>query len=85
MSERAQNFETTTTAIDPRDLERVVAVFYYGRSGSIFLQSLLDSHPEVLMFPSIYLSGFYSFWSQFGHLPAVELVAAFVQNYDGHL
>ena len=82
MSEQAQNLAPTTTELDPRDLDRVVAIFYYGRSGSIFLQSLLDSHPEVLTFPSIYLSGFYSFWQQFGHLPALELVAAFLQNYD---
>ncbi len=82
MSEQAQILAPTTTEIDPRDLERVVASFYYGRSGSIFLHSLLDSHPEIITFPSIYLSGFYSFWQQFGHLPALELVAAFLQNYD---
>lgn len=68
--------------IDPRELNRVVSIHYYGRSGSIFLQSLLDSHPDVFMFPAVYLTGFYPFWQQFGDRPAVEVIAAFIQNYD---
>ena len=29
-------------------------IFPYGRSGSMFVHSLLDSHPELICFPPIY-------------------------------
>lgn len=39
---------------------RVVAIFFWGRSGSVFLHSLFDSHPEVLTFPATRLNAFHS-------------------------
>lgn len=33
--------------------EHILIQTVIGRSGSIFLQSLLDSHPEILMFPGV--------------------------------
>ena len=48
--------------IDSNRLTRVASIHYYGRSGSIFLQSLLDSHPDVVMLPTVYLCGFHTFW-----------------------
>ena len=68
--------------VRPHDIARVVAIFYYGRSGSLFAQSLLDGHPDVLTIPANYLSGYYSFWKQFGNLAPIELIAAFIQNYE---
>ena len=68
--------------IDPHRLTRVASIHYYGRSGSIFLQSLLDSHPDVLMLPVVYLCGFHTFWDRFGGLRPAELVAAFVSQYE---
>ena len=68
--------------IRPEDLRRVVSIHYYGRSGSLFLQSLLDGHPQVVMLPGTYLSGFYRFWEIFGQLPALKLLGAFIINYD---
>lgn len=42
-----------------------MAVFvYWGRSGSVFLQSLFDQHPEVLSTPATVLMRFYDFWSE---------------------
>lgn len=38
----------------------VIAIFSCNSSGSIFLQSLFDSHPQVLMFPSIFLMNFHN-------------------------
>ena len=67
--------------IDPHRLTRVASIHYYGRSGSVFLQSLLDSHPDVLMLPAVYLCGFHTFWDRFGGIRPVELVAAFVHHY----
>ncbi len=68
--------------IDPRTIERAVSIHYYGRGGSFFLQSLLDGHPDVLTFPANYLCGYFAFWEEFGHLPAVELCAAFIDCYE---
>ena len=68
--------------IRPEDLRRVVSIHYYGRSGSLFLQSLLDGHPQVVMLPGTYLAGFYRFWEIFGQLPALKLLGAFIINYD---
>lgn len=36
----------------------VVLIFPYGRSGSLFIQSLLDGHPELICFPPIYTFSF---------------------------
>ena len=66
----------------PEELRRVVSIHYYGRSGSLFLQSLLDNHPELLMIPGTYMTGFYRFWEMFGQLPAIKMMAAFITNYD---
>jgi len=81
------NLEAATDAscaggIRPEDLRRVVSIHYYGRSGSLFLQSLLDGHPQVVMLPGTYLAGFYRFWEMFGQLPALKLLGAFITNYD---
>ncbi len=42
----------------------VVALLFWGRSGSVFLQSLLDSHPEVLSTPATVLMRFYEVWPE---------------------
>ena len=68
--------------IDPHRLTRVASIHYYGRSGSVFLQSLLDSHPDVLMLPVNYLCGFHTFWSRHGGRRPAELVAAFISEYE---
>lgn len=39
---------------------RVVAIFAWGSSGSVFLQSLLDNHPQILMFPATFIMNFHS-------------------------
>lgn len=67
--------------LDPLSLTRVVAILFYGRSGSVFLGSLLDGHPQIVATPGCYLNGFYEFWDQFGKLPAYELINAFADYY----
>ena len=73
---------TGSAGINPRDLRHVVSIHYYGRSGSLFLQSLLDGHPQVVMIPGTYLTGYYCFWEIFGRLPALKLLGAFINNYE---
>lgn len=45
------------------DIDEVVSIYFYGRSGSLFLQSLLDSHPNILMIPGDYIRFYYWFWN----------------------
>lgn len=37
----------------------VIALYFWGRSGSLFLHSLLDSHPEVLTLPALPVMDFH--------------------------
>jgi Sulfotransferase family len=39
---------------------QVVAILFWGRSGSVFLHSLFDSHPEVLTVPASRLNAFHA-------------------------
>jgi tetratricopeptide (TPR) repeat protein len=41
------------------ELERVVALQVLGRSGSMFLHSLFDGHPEIVTLPGIYLKAWF--------------------------
>jgi hypothetical protein len=49
-------------------VDDVLAIVFLGRSGSVFLGSLLDDHPQVLMLPGTQLSFYYYFWEKYGHL-----------------
>jgi len=40
----------------------MVILLFWGRSGSVFLQSLLDGHPEILTTPATVLMTFYEVW-----------------------
>jgi hypothetical protein len=65
------------------ELEKLAAITFYGRSGSMFFQSLLDSHPNIIMIPGAYIMGFYDFWQGEGHsLNKENLINAFVYRYD---
>ena len=68
--------------LDPLRLDRVVAIYYYGRGGSVFMQSLLDNHPEVVMLPNVYLSGYFDFWRDYGHESVATVFTAFILHYD---
>ncbi|MGE3727138.1 MAG: sulfotransferase [Candidatus Sericytochromatia bacterium] len=50
------------TALMATDMAIIV---YWGRSGSVFLQSLLDRHPQILSTPATVLMRFYEFWTEF--------------------
>lgn len=43
---------------------KVIAVQCYGSSGSKFLQSLLDGHPDILSLPALYMREFFRFWEE---------------------
>jgi len=39
--------------------QRVVALLAYGRSGTGFLHSLVDGHPQITTLPGVYMKGFF--------------------------
>ena len=43
-------------------ISKVLAIQNFGSSGSKFVHSLFDNHPEILAIPSLYMSSFYTFW-----------------------
>lgn len=44
------------------DSYQVVAIQNFGSSGTLFMQSLLDGHPQILSTPARYMRQFYDFW-----------------------
>ena len=59
-----------------------VAVQNYGRSGSTFLQSLLDGHPNILSTPNFYSRPFYEIWDKkIADLPDEEKQKAFIDAF----
>lgn len=78
----------------PEEINRIVAVNFWGRSGSFLLSSLFDSHPEVLhVMPShsmfdvamIRFEFFDRFMEQCGSINGVvnAIVSDFRENQDG--
>jgi len=57
----------------------VIAIQNYGTSGTLFLQSLLDNHPQVLITPALYSRTFYYFWRIHGHENLKQLISSFVK------
>jgi hypothetical protein len=75
---------TQSPAADARPLPAIrglVAVQNYGVSGSTFLQSLLDDHPEIVSLPGLYALPLYPFFEEHGHLPFPELVKALFARF----
>ncbi len=70
-------------APDPSLLEeklgslQIVGIVYDGRSGSVFLQSLFDGHPQVLTTPATVLTTYFEFWSTHGQEPLNDLIDRF--------
>ncbi len=63
-------------------LNKVIGIFFYGRGGSFFFQSLLDNHPRILTIPGTYIDSFYDFWKLFGHLSKETIVEKFIHYYE---
>lgn len=65
------------------DIDKVLTICFYGRSGSVFFQSLLDSHPNILTIPGTYISGFGPFWEHEAiGLKKEDLIDAFIYRHD---
>jgi len=67
--------------IDVRSADRVVCIMSYTSSASGLMSSLMDNHPNVLMFPDNLLSNFEDFWQKNGHLSLNSLIQNFLEQY----
>ena len=63
-------------------VRNVVAAQSYGRSGSVFLQSLLDGHPSVLSTPVLYSALFYDVWGQLSGTKDAVKIDRFIEAHD---
>lgn len=64
-----------------QQLERVIAIQCYGPSGSIYLHSLFDGHPQIISTPANYLQPYHHFYEQYGNLPLHELLEKFTDYF----
>ena len=62
-------------------LENIICICYYGRSGSVFLHSLLDNHPDVITFPGVYLMGYQEWWNSISNLESNKVIENFLDTY----
>ncbi|MDH3972680.1 MAG: sulfotransferase [Deltaproteobacteria bacterium] len=60
----------------------VLAVQNYGPSGTLLLQSLLDGHPNILSFPTVYIHNFFYFWDKHGDESTDSLINSFIDEYN---
>jgi len=60
---------------------KIVGIFFWGRSGSVFLHSLFDSHPEVLTMPASRLNAFHAReWPKIAREPQIaDMARRFVE------
>ena len=63
-------------------LDAVIAVNCYLRSGSLFLQSLLDWHPDTITTPGIYMARFYAFFERNADLSRDDLIERFIEDFE---
>ena len=64
--------------------DKIVALVHFGRSGTGFMHSLIDGHPEISTLPSIYFSEFFnhSTWARIISKGWVGMVDQFAAIYD---
>jgi len=60
-AEEIQNPSPTHQTKEPQSISNnMIALIHFGRSGTGLLHSLIDNHPEISTFPSIYFSEYYN-------------------------
>jgi hypothetical protein len=62
---------------DVLGMERVVAIGFWGRSGSVLMASHLDGHDDVLMLPGTVSDGIHKFYELSATLPLHQKLLAF--------
>jgi len=61
--------------------KKIISICYYGRSGSVFLQSLFDGHPECITIPGPYMTGFY-YWYKKKIKSSKNIINSFLEDFN---
>jgi hypothetical protein len=80
IAEKIEHFQD----YDVLQMDRVVAILMWGRSGSLLLSSYLDGHDEVLMLPETWSQRLYEFFERYRRLPLCDKLigyAAYEPDY----
>ena len=74
----------TTPHISADSLESVAAIVYHGRSGTMFFQSLLDYHPQILMMPGTFVMTYHNWWDEreCANLSIDQVIDRFVTDFE---
>lgn len=67
------------------DIKRAACISFYGRSGSVFVQSLLDNHPSIIMLPGLYLMDYGEFWNCIASEDGIDNVYIKLKTKYGYL
>jgi len=59
----------------------VLAICYYGRSGSVFVQSLFDGHPECVTIPGTYIMGYQEWFDGLDSFVTDNVIDEFCGQY----
>ncbi|EQA61052.1 sulfotransferase domain-containing protein [Leptospira alexanderi] len=62
-------------------LNNVLAICFYGRSGSVFFQSLFDGHPECVTIPGSYISGYQDWFDDLTSLGTSAVIENFCKTF----
>ncbi len=62
-------------------LNEVIVICFYGRSGSVFLQSLFDGHPNIVSFPGTFLMCYQIWWRNLKNKNSRYCSERFIDNF----
>ena len=64
------------------NFNKIIAIQNCGSSGTLFIQSLLDNHPQILSLPALHGQQLLIFWEKHGELDKINLLQAFLENHQ---
>lgn len=62
-------------------LNEIIVICFYGRSGSIFLHSLLDNHPNLVSYPGSYLMCYQNWWDNLKSKKSFDCAYNFIDTF----
>lgn len=63
-------------------LNKVIVICFYGRSGSVFLHSLFDNHPNIVTFPGTFLMEYQKWWDSFIDKQSLNCGKKFLNQFN---
>ena len=63
-------------------LNDIIVICFYGRSGSVFLHSLFDNHPNIVTFPGTFLMKYQQWWDSFVNKQSLNCGKKFLNHFS---